>query len=65
MREDFKPSDTKEEKVTHKNIRIPLATDDALAVLLRVKPTKDMPRPGANPATKKRAAKKTPARSPR
>lgn len=54
MREDFKPSDTKEEKVTYKNIRIPLATDEALAALLRVKPTKDMPRPGAT----KKAPKK-------
>lgn len=28
-------------------IHIPLKTDDALRVLLKVKPTKDMPRPGA------------------
>jgi hypothetical protein len=47
MRKDFKPSDAKEEKVTYKNLRIPLQTDEALAALLRVKPTADMPRPGA------------------
>jgi hypothetical protein len=41
---------------TGANIQIPLKTDDALAALLRVKPTKDMPRPGA--AGKKKAATK-------
>jgi hypothetical protein len=29
------------------NIRIPLKTDEAIALISRVKPTKDMPRPGA------------------
>jgi len=51
MREDLESSDKKEEKVTYKNLRIPLQTDEALAALLRVKPTADMPRPGANPTT--------------
>jgi len=37
-------------------IHIPLKTDDALAALLRVKPTDDMPRPGAS-TTKKTARK--------
>ncbi len=36
---------------TGANIRIPLKTDEALAALLRVKPTKEMPRPGASKAT--------------
>jgi len=41
------------------NIHIPLKTDEAISLLLRVKPTADMPRPGANPtkAKKKRAKK--------
>ena len=30
-------------------IHIPLKTKDAIADLLKVKPTKDMPKPGANP----------------
>jgi hypothetical protein len=39
------------------NIHIPLRDDDALRLLLKVKPTAEMPRPGANPTGKKRAAK--------
>jgi hypothetical protein len=37
-------------------IHIPLKTDEALRLALQVKPTKDMPRPGA--AKKKTAPKK-------
>ena len=36
-------------------IRIPLEEKRALAALLKVKPTDDMPRPGANPTGKKKA----------
>ena len=36
-------------------IHIPLKTDEALRLALKVKPTKDMPRPGAS--GKKKAAK--------
>jgi len=41
-------------------IHIPLKTNDALRLLMKVKPTDDMPRPGANPTgkPKKRASKK-------
>jgi hypothetical protein len=39
-------------------IHISLSTDKALAGLLRVKPTADMPRPGAQPMKAKRAARK-------
>lgn len=42
-------------------IHIPLPEQEALAGLLAVKPTKDMPRPGANPT----AAKKKPAKQKR
>jgi len=56
MRKDIEPPTTNSERVTYKNIRIPLSTDDALGALLRVKPTKDMPRPGAT--KKKPVAKK-------
>lgn len=35
-------------------IRIPLKENEALEALLQVKPTKDMPRPGANPSKPKR-----------
>ena len=31
-----------------KAVHIPLETDTAIGLLLRVKPTKDMPRPGTN-----------------
>jgi len=34
---------------TGENIYIPLPEDEALRLALKVKPTKDMPRPGANP----------------
>jgi hypothetical protein len=34
-------------------IHIPLKESEALAALLKVKPTPDMPRPGANPTRKK------------
>jgi hypothetical protein len=44
-----KPGDT---------IRIPLSEKDALRGLMAVKPTADMPRPGANPTGKKKSAKK-------
>jgi hypothetical protein len=37
------------------NVHIPLKTDTAIGLLLRVKPTDDMPRPGAHP-TKSRMA---------
>lgn len=43
------------------NIHIPLETDTAIGLLLRVKPTAEMPRPGANPTTKKK--KKTAKKS--
>jgi hypothetical protein len=45
---------------TADNIHIPLSESEALRLMLRVKPTAEMPRPGANPATpkKKRAKKK-------
>jgi hypothetical protein len=39
------------------SIRIPLSEQDALAGLLKVKPTANMPRPGANPTGKKKARK--------
>lgn len=39
-------------------LRIPLSERDALAGLLAVEPTKDMPRPGANPTGKKKRTKK-------
>jgi len=38
------------------NVHIPLPTDKAIGLLLRVKPTADMPRPGAHP-TKSRMAR--------
>ena len=38
------------------NVHIPLSTDKAIGLLLRVRPSKDMPRPGAHP-TKSRMAK--------
>ena len=38
------------------NIHIPLSTDKAIGLLLRVKPTDAMPRPGAHP-TKSRMTK--------
>jgi hypothetical protein len=42
------------------NIHIPLSESEALRLMLRVKPTAEMPRPGANPtkAKRKRAKKK-------
>jgi hypothetical protein len=39
-------------------IHIPLPEEEALRLALQVKPTKDMPRPGANPTGKKKAVKK-------
>jgi hypothetical protein len=39
------------------NIRIPLREDEALKLLLKVKPTVDMPRPGAKPTEKKNRTK--------
>jgi hypothetical protein len=41
---------------TGDNIHIPLKTDEALRLALKVKPTKDMPRPGA---TGKKAPKQS------
>ena len=38
-------------------IRIPLKEDEAVKALLQVKPTKDMPRPGAAKTTAKKKAK--------
>jgi len=40
-------------------IHIPLKEEDAILAFMRVKPTRDMPRPGANPmkAKRKRAKK--------
>jgi hypothetical protein len=35
-------------------IRIPLPPDEALADLLKVKPTADMPRPSKRPKTKRK-----------
>jgi hypothetical protein len=39
------------------NIHIPLRTDEAISLIARVKPTKDMPRPGAQ-ATKAKPKRK-------
>jgi hypothetical protein len=39
-------------------IHIPISERDALAGLLAVKPTAEMPRPGANPTGKKKPKKK-------
>jgi hypothetical protein len=39
-------------------IHIPLKTDEALRLALQVKPTKDMPRPGAAKKAKRKAASK-------
>ena len=39
-------------------IHIPLKEADALRALLKVKPTADMPRPGANPTGKKKPKKR-------
>ena len=36
------------------NIHIPLKESEALRLLLKVKPTDEMPRPGANPTKAKR-----------
>jgi hypothetical protein len=38
-------------------IHIPLGEDRAVGLLGKVKPTKDMPRPGANPTKTKRKAR--------
>ena len=40
------------------NIHIPLPEAEALRLLLKVKPTADMPRPGANPTGKKKPKKR-------
>ena len=37
------------------NVHIPLSTDKAIGLLLRVKPTDAMPRPGAHPTKSKMA----------
>ena len=38
-------------------IHIPTSTNKALAALLKVKPTPDMPRPGAHPSKPKKRTK--------
>lgn len=38
-------------------IHIPLPEDEAIRLFGKVKPTKDMPRPGANPTGKKKGRK--------
>jgi hypothetical protein len=38
-------------------VHIPLPFEDAVRGLLKVKPTKDMPRPGANPTKPKKDGK--------
>jgi hypothetical protein len=43
-------------------IHIPLSEQEALAGFLKVKPTEDMPRPGANPTSNKKAKKKKAAK---
>ena len=43
---------------TADNIHIPLETDTAISLLLRVKPTAAMPRPGASPTKPKRKSVK-------
>ena len=47
------------EPVDGDKIHIPLPEDEALRGLFKVKPTKDMPRPGADPTGKKKAGKKS------
>lgn len=45
---------------TADNIRIPLKEEDAIRAFFKVKPTAEMPRPGANPMkAKRKLAKKT------
>jgi hypothetical protein len=39
-------------------IHIPLPFDEAMRGLLKVKPTKDMPRPGAQPTKPKKKTKR-------
>jgi hypothetical protein len=39
------------------NIYIPIPEQEALRLLLKVKPTEDMPRPGTNPTESKPKAK--------
>lgn len=56
-----KTSNTKGVPRPGDTIHIPLKTDEALRALLKVKPTADMPRPGATNKSPKRAAKKTTA----
>jgi len=36
-------------------VHVPLKTDDFVSLLVRVKPTADMPRPGAHPTKSKMA----------
>ena len=40
-------------------IRIPLPEKEALSLLLKVKPSADMPRQGAHPSKPKKTAKRT------
>ena len=41
------------------NVHIPLSEKEALRALLKVKPTEEMPRPGATKKTAKKKAKRT------
>jgi hypothetical protein len=41
------------------NIHIPIPENEALRLLLRVKPTANMPRPGSNPTGKPKRKGKT------
>jgi hypothetical protein len=56
-----KPRHTEDVRRPGNKIHIPLETDEALRLALKVKPTKDMPRPGATKSkkvkTKERAKK--------
>ena len=44
-------------------VHIPISEDEALRLLLKVKPTAKMPRPGANPTKPKLALKRKTKRS--
>ena len=45
-------------------IRIPLPTEEAIALIARVKPTKDMPRPGAQKGKSKPKRKRAKTKHP-
>lgn len=44
------------------SVRIPLATEDTILALFKVKPDSTMPRPGANPTGKPKGKKGTRAK---